>query len=205
MPLSSNDPDQLLAEIHQRQQSRYYGKYPGTVTTIGENDEGIPCCVKAKVPNIYGEDDESPWALPCVPFAGNQVAGFVFLPEPGDSIWMEFEAGDIARPIWVGGWWPAGKRPAPQGDTVRLISTKANHQIILDEAANEIVLKHPGGAEIKMTADSIKLSVGTNEIEITSSSGIKINGTPDVSLNQGIGKFTTAGASLVFDAFKIGG
>lgn len=202
MSFPSSDSDQLLADVHQRQSSRYYGKYRGIVSDIGENEEGVPCCIKAKVSDIYHED-ESPWALPCVPFTG-KGAGFVFLPEVDDNVWIEFEAGDIARPIWVGGWWPRGKRPAPEGDTIRLISTKANHQIILDEAGDKIVIKHPGGSGITMTGGSIKLSVGTNEIEI-SSSGIKINGTPDVSINRGIGKLTTAGASLVFDAFKIGG
>jgi hypothetical protein len=193
----------MLAGLHQRESSRFYGKYPGIVTALGENDQGVPCCIKAKVPGIYHDDEESPWALPCVPFAGDSE-GLVYLPKIGAHVWIEFQAGDISQPIWVGGWWPRGQRPAPEGNTIRLVSTKAGHKIILDEEGDEITLKHPGGAEIKLSAGAISLSVGINEIVIDGN-GIKINGTPEVSINRGIGKFTTAGASLVFDAFKIGG
>jgi Type VI secretion system/phage-baseplate injector OB domain len=216
-----SDPDHLLAQLHEQQQERYYGKYQGTVDSVGENDEGIPCCIKASVPEVYGED-LSPWAKPCVPFAGigGSGAGMVFLPEPGDQVWIEFAAGRMGDPIWVGGYWTAGKRPAPQGDTVRLFCTKANHQIILDEAADEITVKHPGNPVIKLTASGISCEVSPAKLELTSSkislslgaqsielssSGIKITGTPEISLNQGVGKFTTAGASLAMDAFKVGG
>jgi hypothetical protein len=36
------------------------------------------------------------WALPCVP-AGSRAT-----PGAGSSVWVQFEAGNPARPVWVG-------------------------------------------------------------------------------------------------------
>ena len=62
--------------------------------------------------------------------------------------------------------------------------------------ADEIKLVHPGGAELVIGSDAITLSIGQTKIELTSS---------EVVINDGMAKITTAGASLVNDAFKVGG
>ena len=78
---------------------------------------------------------------------------------------------------------------------MRLLATSAGHQVVIDEDADEIRVVHPGGAEIRLSADEIVLSMGACELKITTS---------EIDLNHGMVKVTTAGASLVNDAFKVG-
>ena len=62
------------------------------------------------------------WALPCVPYAGT-TSGFFAIPPVGAGIWIEFEAGDVSRPIWSGAWWGSGELPVDEellGDAVAL-------------------------------------------------------------------------------------
>ena len=61
------------------------------------------------VPEVLGEIP-SGWALPCAPYAGT-ARGFFAVPPIGAGVWIEFEAGDVSRPIWTGGWWATGEVP----------------------------------------------------------------------------------------------
>ena len=54
---------------------------------------------------------------------------------------------------------------------------------------------HPGGAEVKLGSSEITLTLGSCSLKITTS---------EINLNNGMVKVTTAGASLVNDAFKVG-
>ena len=119
----------------ERVRTRFYGKYRGIVRDI--DDPESLCRIKAEVPAIY-DDQASPWAMPALPFAGPSH-GLVLLPEVGDGVWIEFEAGDISRPIWTGCWLAAGERPGAAGRPRRaLLATSAGHKIVLDEDADEI-------------------------------------------------------------------
>ncbi len=182
----------LIVEIAERQRSRHYGKYRGLVTDIDDPDGMLR--IKAQVPAVFGEV-ETPWAMPALPFAG-RAHGLVLLPEIGDGVWIEFEAGDLARPIWTGCWFARDQRPKPDGKTARLLATSAGHQVLLDEDADEVKLVHPGGAEVVLSNDAITLSLGNCTLKISSS---------EIDLNNGMVKVTTSGASLVNDAFKVGG
>jgi len=57
-------------------QKKYYGKYRGTVTD--NNDEEGLGRIRAKVQLVL-EDKEIGWAMPCVPYAGDNV-GMFFCP-----------------------------------------------------------------------------------------------------------------------------
>lgn len=186
-----NELETLVVRIAEFQRTRHFGKYRGLVNDIDDPD-GL-CRIRALVPAIYSEV-VSPWAMPSLPFAGPEH-GFVLLPEVGDGVWIEFEAGDISRPIWSGCWFASGQRPSPQGEKVRVLATSAGHQLLLDEDADEIRLVHPGGATLTIGANDVTLTLGSCEIRVTQS---------EISLNNGMVKVTTAGASLVNDAFKVG-
>ena len=183
--------EELVVRVAELQRSRHFGKYRGIVRDVSDPD-GLGR-IRASVPAVYDEED-SPWALPAVPFAGPQH-GLVLLPEVGDGVWIEFEGGDVSRPIWSGFWWASGERPSPQGEKVRLLATRGGHQVVIDEDADEIRLVHPGGAEVVLSSSEISLKLGSCELRITSS---------EINLNNGMVKVTTAGASLVNDAFKVG-
>ena len=190
--MSSTEEFQFTAQLADYLRTRFFGKYRGLVRDISDPEN--LCRIKAVVPAVLGEE-ESPWAMPSSPFAGAQH-GLVLLPEVGDGVWIEFEAGDPSRPIWSGCWWARGQVPQPQGETIRLFATSAGHQIVVDEQADEIKLVHPGGAEVTLGSSEISLKLGSCELKISST---------EVNINNGMVKVTTAGASLVSDAFKVGG
>jgi Type VI secretion system/phage-baseplate injector OB domain len=165
------EQEQLLVGLVEQSRSQYFGKYRGIVD---DNDDADNLGrIKAKVPEIYGTEQASPWAWPVVPFAG-KAHGLVLLPEVGDGVWIEFEAGDPSRPLWTGGWWAEGEMPKVGKTNARVLVTSGGHQIILDDGDREIKLVHSGGAEIKMTDTEIILKVGSKQIKI-SAAGVDIN------------------------------
>lgn len=168
--MPASDMEKLVVEISDLIRNRYFGKYRGLVSDV-DDPEGLGRIV-AQVPEVYGNED-SPWAMPSVPFAGNSH-GLVLLPEVGDGVWIEFEAGDISRPVWTGCWWAGGELPSPGGTATRLLATTGGHQLILDDQNDKIQLLHSGGAEITMTSSDITLKSGSAKI-VLSSSGVSIN------------------------------
>ncbi len=65
--------------------------------------------LQATVPEVLGEIPTG-WALPCAPYAGTG-SGLFAVPPVGAGVWIEFEAGDVSRPIWSGAWWATGEVP----------------------------------------------------------------------------------------------
>jgi uncharacterized protein involved in type VI secretion and phage assembly len=170
--------EEMLVDVVETMQSRFYGKYRGKVSDVDDGEKMGR--VKARVPEIY-KDQESPWALPAVPFAGPKH-GFVFIPEVDDGVWIEFEGGDISRPIWTGCWWASGDMPDPADTKVRALITTPGHQFVLDDDGKEIHLLHSGGAEMTMTDSEITLTIGQSEIKMTSSDISLKNGTTEIKL-----------------------
>ena len=169
--MSDSDTERLVAEAAEYMRTRYFGKYRGLVHDIDDDDSMGR--IIAQVPEVYGEEGLSPWALPCVPFAGRNH-GLVLLPEVGDGVWIEFEAGDISRPIWTGCWWGSDELPQPGGTQSRVLATSGGHKVILDDEENEFKLLHAEGAEMTMTRNDITIKIGTTQI-VLSSSGVNIN------------------------------
>ncbi|WP_017296921.1 phage baseplate assembly protein V [Nodosilinea nodulosa] len=168
--MMTSDHEQLLVELSEFQRSRYFGKYRGLVRDV-DDPEGVGRLV-AQVPEVYGEED-SPWAWPAVPFAGPSH-GLVLLPEVGDGVWIEFEAGDISRPIWTGCWWARGELPDPGGTETRALVTSGGHKLVLDDQNNQVQILHAGGAELTMTNSDITLKIGATQV-VLSASGVNVN------------------------------
>ena len=71
--------------------TRFYGVYRGTVfevSTDGKNQ------IRARVPQLFA-GNASDWAWP-VGVVGTE------LPEVGAGVWIQFEGGDPAFPLWSG-------------------------------------------------------------------------------------------------------
>ena len=83
-----------------------FGKYAGQV--IDNNDPEQLGRVKVAVPSI--EAWQFNWALPCVPYVG-PGAGSCAVPPIDALIWVEFEQGDVNRPIWSGCFWSGADMP----------------------------------------------------------------------------------------------
>jgi hypothetical protein len=84
-----------------------WGKYRGTV--LDNEDPDHQGRIIASVLEVLGPVPTG-WALPCAPCAGI-AAGFYAVPQIGSGVWIEFEAGDVSRPIWSGGFWAVGEAP----------------------------------------------------------------------------------------------
>jgi len=84
-----------------------YGKYRAQV--VDRDDPGGQGRLRVRgTARIGGERrlDEM-WATACLP------PGYMALPEVGDTVWIEFEEGDIDRPVWTGCAWSGGAGPQP--------------------------------------------------------------------------------------------
>lgn len=90
-------------EFDERFAGRYFGKYRGFV--VNTEDPKLLGRVKTKVPAVLGNDDELGWALPAPNSGGAANVGDVSIPNVGDLVWIEFEAGDTAYPVWSPGPW----------------------------------------------------------------------------------------------------
>lgn len=64
--------------------------------------------VKLRIPSILGSNEESPWALPMIPFKGWQI-----IPEVGDPVFVMFRGGRLDKPIYSSAWYLADKMPDP--------------------------------------------------------------------------------------------
>jgi hypothetical protein len=121
--------------------ARHYGKHRGIVTD-NEDPKKIGR-LKANVPEVlFGED--TGWALPALPYAGDNM-GLYLIPPVGAGVWIEFEAGDVSRPIWTGCWWSEGKPPkSDQGDeavpTLKILRSEEGLIVALDDKAKTITL-----------------------------------------------------------------
>jgi hypothetical protein len=136
-----------LLDRAERESDRFYGKYRGIV--VNNTDPLNVGRLQAMVPEVLGEIP-SGWAVPCSPYAGIQ-SGFFAVPMVGAGVWMEFEAGDTSRPIWVGGWWGAADVPmkpmgVPTMPTTKILRSELPGLIIaLDDMAQNITISDAMG------------------------------------------------------------
>jgi hypothetical protein len=127
--------------------NRFYGKYRGRVTN--NQDEKNLGRIRALVPEVLG-DNESGWALPCAPYAGDGEGQFSIPPEKA-GVWIEFEAGDVSRPIWSGCFWGdeqvpkdnAGTRAKP---TMKILRSKKGLMVAMDDAGQTITVSDSDGS-----------------------------------------------------------
>lgn len=181
--------DELLRIFEERLLDRFYGKYEGVITNVDDPLEIGR--VRVKVPAVLGEEVESGWALPCAPYGGGKDRGLFFLPEVGDTVWVEFAAGDPSRPIWVGTFWGApdsaggaddlasasgAETPTAEGatasPTLKVLRTTAGHLLVFDDDG-EVVLLANGNektsirlskeGEVIVKADKILLCENASE------------------------------------------
>ena len=138
---------------------RFFGKYRGIVAN--NQDPRNLGRLQALVPEVLGEMPTG-WASPCVPYTGTS-AGFYAIPEMGAGVWIEFEAGDVSRPIWVGGWWgqadvpvkPLGAPPTMQ--TTKLLRTLTGLTVALDDLQQSILIADGTGQNLV----EVSLATGT--------------------------------------------
>jgi uncharacterized protein involved in type VI secretion and phage assembly len=151
----------------------YYGKYRGVVTdNLDPMGKGR---IKARVPDVKG-DGECSWALPCVPYAGDQV-GWFMLPPVNALVWIEFENGHWDHPIWSGCFWDDSQAPAsPAVPEMKVLQTDTATITIDDtDGASSVSIETQDGMKITMDSTGITLDNGQGSTTEPSGPSVKVN------------------------------
>ena len=143
--------EETLIRLARHIDEKRYGKYRGIVTD--NKDPQKRGRLKLLIPSVLADQDTD-WALPCLPYGGAAQQGMFMVPDVDAQVWVEFEEGDIHRPIWVGTFWQQqGDVPedaAKEEPTTRLFQSKSGHILQFDDEEREEQLRvfHPADAEI---------------------------------------------------------
>ena len=132
---------------------KYYGKYRASVVDV--NDPILSGRIRVRCPRVLGNAVSS-WCLPCIPNAIDGKGDF-YLPPVGEAVWVEFEEGDVSKPIWSGGWYSNSKASSLYNGGnytgTRVISYQGNTILFLDtgiqisiQGGVSIILESIGGA-----------------------------------------------------------
>jgi len=159
---------------------RYLGKYRGQVTD-NEDPTGRGR-LEVLVPAVMGA--QPVWALPCVPYAGNNT-GTYLIPEIGAGVWVEFEAGNPSYPVWVGCFWGDGQAPKDAAGNdpkppLKIVRSEQGLMLTLDDSEQVITLSDSDGSNIvsievqqgKVTVrGTAKVVVDAPQIELVENAG----------------------------------
>ncbi|MGK7890129.1 MAG: phage baseplate assembly protein V [Leptolyngbyaceae cyanobacterium] len=130
---------------------QYFGKYTGTV--VDNRDEKNLGRLKIKIPNMYG-DQEVVEAYPAPPF------GMYFLPQIGDTVWVEFEGGH-SEGVEATLWTSIKARP---GDWPSEAKDEQSQKQVFKTASGHLIVFHDGEAN---RGGGIRIEDGINHYLIT--------------------------------------
>ena len=150
----------------QKAHTPHWGKHRGKVVDNVDN-KGLGR-IQVKVPGVAG--DAVLQALPCTPYAGPRV-GFLMIPPKDANVWIEFEDGDINKPIWSGCFWGDGQKDdtRPPTDSVspdqKVLQTE-KMVLILDDQKGMLTAKLKEKSS-KGTEQTMSLTMDKNAIVLT--------------------------------------
>lgn len=137
---------------------RAYGVYRGIV--VDNKDPQNNGRIRIKVPQLFHEEPTE-WAWPSFSATGRQKA-----PTVGQGVWVMFEGGDVAFPIWVGVF---GKNQGP-GNNLLLRQLAAGES--LSGITSYIITAHnaDGSIEVDVTASMLAMAhtIATQQSQIAS-------------------------------------
>lgn len=152
--------------------------------------------IKIKFPWM-GEKAGEAWAR-LATLMGGKERGTVFYPEVDDEVLVVFEQGNINYPYVIGALWNGKDKPPEKNsdgkNNIKMIKSRSGHTITIDDtdgkekieiidkstknkicidSANKKISIECGG-DMELSATSGKFSIKAKEIEIKSSSSVKI-------------------------------
>jgi uncharacterized protein involved in type VI secretion and phage assembly len=167
----------------------YYGVYPAIVTAIVDDQRLGRIQVRYPWLGADGDRDVRAWATLCSPYADDD-AGLLVLPQVGTQVVVAFEAGNVRRPYVLGCTWNGQEalphEPAESND-IRLFRSRADsrlefddtrgaariritmasgHEVTLDDAAQEVTVRHAGGCTVRLTATSVEVQANVS-VDVT--------------------------------------
>ena len=194
--------ERVVANLVEKVERRMLGKYRGFV--VDNADPEQLGRLKLRVPSVLGDEIVTGWAMPCVPYGGDVGQGFLFIPEVGAGVWVEFEEGDLEFPIWVGTFWskPGGESELPKPNdpdgaeqdsvqdppTRKILKTEKGHTLQFEDAGGEEMVTlfvAERGHVITLDSVGIKITDGENGHVITlNSDGVTITDATDNSIEM---------------------
>ncbi len=162
-----NDTQRALVQTLRAR--RKYGKYRGFV--VDNADPELRGRVRLQVPALLG-DQQTDWALPCVPCGGLADQGWFCVPELGAQVWVEFEGGDLSFPIWSGTFWQAAGDPPAEVSgqpESKVFKTAGGHYLQFEDAAGaeQVHLQHTGGASLDIDSQGTVALTDANGAQLT--------------------------------------
>ena len=173
------DLEKVVADLMQKVERRFYGKYRGFV--VNNRDPKQLGRLTLRIPSVLGPQVTSGWAMPCLPYGGQKNQGFWCIPEVGAGVWVEFEEGDLEFPIWVGTFWsePGGTSESPalndadgkehaneqKPPTRKILKTNKGHTIQFEDADREemvTIVEATHKHVVTLNKDGIRITDGVN-------------------------------------------
>jgi uncharacterized protein involved in type VI secretion and phage assembly len=178
-----------MYEVRDGSAPGFHGVYPAFVTRLTEPPR--PGQVEVRFPGLGrdGDGDVRAWATLCSPYADGGH-GLQILPEVGSQVLVAFGAGQFDDPYIVGACWNGKAAPperATQPNNLRVlrsredstltfddtkgaakvtIATSAGHKVVLDNQAQQVVIRHASGPVITLTAAG-EIKVQCTTVDVT--------------------------------------
>lgn len=138
-----------IAQLIEWISDKRFGKHRGLV--VANNDPTNRGRLRVKCLALAGVEEF--WAMPCAPYAGAGVGLFAIPPEK-TMVWVEFEQGETSRPIWTGCFWADNEAPEG-GDPTRKVWKTDAITIVLDDAADQVLVENSSHASVTMTTSIV--------------------------------------------------
>jgi hypothetical protein len=149
---------------------QYTGLYRGTVTVNADPMQRGRLMVS--IPDALSFSP-STWCEPCVPLAGptGPPMGVYMVPPIGAGVWIQFERGDINKPVWIGCRWglpsdiPLLAHAGNPADPNIVIQSLLQHMVMISDmppspVSGGIILQSTTGAMIVVNDSGIYISNG---------------------------------------------
>jgi uncharacterized protein involved in type VI secretion and phage assembly len=167
----------------------YYGVYPAIVTDLVDPDGLGRVQVRLPWLGSDGDRDVRAWATLCSPYADDSQ-GLLVLPEVDSQVVVAFEAGNVRRPYVIGSTWNGREtlpHPPAASNDIRLFRSRADsrlefddtagaqkvrvtmasgHEVTLDDAAQEITVRHATGCTVRLTTTAVEIQANVS-VDVT--------------------------------------
>ena len=154
---------------------------------------------------------ETNWIRVLTPDAGAskifpEDRGYIFVPEVGDEVMVQFEDNDPARPYCAGSLFPeTASRGGKENNNLKTIKTRSGHiiefndsegdkSITITDIAGNIILLDTVGNQIKIHAPK-KISITSEDIEISAEKSLTLSSGKDTQHTVGSEFTQTTGES----------
>ncbi len=128
-----------------------------------------------------------------------QNRGYVFIPEVGDQVYVDFEFGNPDRPFVTGSVFHGQNGVGGKaGNNTKSIMTKSGHTIELDdtEAGTHIIIKDPGGNEIYLDTQGRNITISAPETMTLKCKNMRIDVEENMITQVGKNIDTAAGMNM---------